>query len=149
MSNFTSDEIKRFRNYSVFFLVVLFAIIGLQVNDKRSQDRFEKAQHAETQRYVQLKYEQDIDNWHRFVRGCNRSKQDRASSARLYNVFATYYKNVLRAKSVKQDVKDAAKDIRAALLSAANSLLSRAGKNLDCNVQYPKPKAPAGVQELE
>lgn len=71
--------------------------------------------------------------------GCERGKLDRAANARAFRAQSDYLNLVIDAKSVKEDVKRAARKNQRIQDGSATSLESRSGPRLICVEVYPKP----------
>lgn len=72
-----------------------------------------------------------------FVEGCERGKLDRASQAEAFRAQSDYLNLVLDAKSVKQDVKDAALMNQKTQNASATDLESRTGNGFKCADKFP------------
>lgn len=66
------------------------------------------------------------------IAGCERGKKDREDNAAAWAAHRRYIRAVLKASSVKGDVKDAGAKALATYDVVVPSLKSRTGKNLDC-----------------
>lgn len=70
--------------------------------------------------------------------GCERGKLDRTSTANAFRAQSDYLNLVLEARSVKQDVKDAAEINQGVQNTSASDLETRTGEGFDCT-QIFKP----------
>lgn len=69
--------------------------------------------------------------------GCERGKLDRKANAAAWGAHAAYIVKVTRAKSVKEDVKRAARVEARTATRVAADLIARS--TLDCERLYPSP----------
>lgn len=70
------------------------------------------------------------------LRGCERSKRDRTSIARALRAQSDYLNLVLRAQSVKADVKRAATANQEQQDTAARDLETRSGDHFECAAAF-------------
>lgn len=115
-TEFTSDQrraLLKFVGINCLLTILLFVVVGLSAYQTGKAD-------AESKRA-----------------GCERNKLDRAANAAAWTAHRTYIEKVLKAASVKQDVKDAADDaVKTYKIVSAD--LSKRSK-VDCDRIFPDP----------
>lgn len=82
-------------------------------------------------------YEGRVDIVDRQRTGCERGKRDRVDNAAFQRAHAKYIRVVTGAKSVKEDVKSAAREALQTYDRTSTSLTERA--KISCALTYPDP----------
>lgn len=117
------------------FFVAMTGIVAREVSQREANKRDVAIEKAATK----LIHDEALASRERLVTGCERSRADRASIARAFRAQSDYLNLVLQAKSVKEDVKRAARTNQRTQDESATDLESRTGVNLDCQRVFPKP----------